>query len=128
VNVGRFEDLIAWQKGRELAVSLHRLTDADPLARSRVLADQIRRAGLSIPTNIAEGFERGSPADFHHFLTIAKASCAEVRSHLYLALDLGFVSKETFDSHFERASEVARIIGGLRAAVGRKKTEPKRRA
>ncbi|MHB0971118.1 MAG: four helix bundle protein [Thermoanaerobaculia bacterium] len=125
MNVGKFEDLIAWQKSRELAVALHRLADADPLSRSRVLADQIRRAGLSIPSNIAEGFERGTPADFHHFLTIAKASCAEVRSHLYLALDLGFVNKEAFDVHQARASEVARIIGGLRAAVGRRKRAKK---
>lgn len=74
-------------------------------------------------SNIAEGYERGSRADFHHFLTISKASCAEVRSLLYLARDIGYLEKAAFETLFESTEEVARIIGGLRIKVGTTKTQ-----
>lgn len=70
-------------------------------------------------SNIAEGFERGSNRDFHRFLCIAKASCAEVRSQLYVALDCGYLTDEQFKTLFALAQEVGRIIGGLRASVER---------
>jgi four helix bundle protein len=68
-------------------------------------------------SNLAEGFERGSRKEFHQFLVIAKASCAEVRSQLYLALDIGYMNKEKFDELNEIALEASRIIGGLKASV-----------
>ena len=70
-------------------------------------------------SNIAEGYERDSRAEFHRFLAIAKASCAETRSLLYVALDAGRIDQQTFDRLMTGAREVARVIGGLRAAVGR---------
>ena len=68
-------------------------------------------------SNIAEGFERGGKAEFHQYLVVAKASCAEVRSDLYVALDVGYIGKDQFDRTLAQAEEVGRIIGGLRASL-----------
>lgn len=68
-------------------------------------------------TNIAEGFERNKRGEFHQFLSVAKASCAEVRSQLYVALDCKYLTQQEFDVLFAQAEEVARIIGALRARV-----------
>ena len=69
--------------------------------------------------NIAEGFERNRTTEFHQFLSVAKASCAELRSHLYVAMDAGYLSQPEFDALMAAAEELARVIGGLRAAVAR---------
>jgi four helix bundle protein len=68
-------------------------------------------------SNIAEGFERGKRGEFHQFLSIAKASCAEVRAQIYIAFDVGYINQTQFDDLLVKAEEVGRIIGGLRAAV-----------
>jgi four helix bundle protein len=70
-------------------------------------------------SNLAEGFERGRPTEFHQFLSVAKASCAELRSQLYVALDVGYLDQKQFEDLMALAQEVARIVGGLRAAVER---------
>jgi four helix bundle protein len=72
-------------------------------------------------SNIAEGFERGRPSEFHQFLSVAKASCAELRAQLYVALDAGYITDDLFNELMLKAMEVGRIIGGLRSAVGRKR-------
>lgn len=116
-KVERFEDLIAWQKARSLAAEIYRITALGEFARDFGLHDQIRRAAVSVMSNIAEGFDRASRSEFHQFLVIAKASCAEVRSQLYVALDAGHIDQKTFDAVNGDTSELSRIIGGLRAAV-----------
>ena len=118
-GVSRFEDLVAWQKSRELARNIYAVTMAENFARDYGLKDQIRRAAVSVMSNIAEGFERAGKAEFHQFLVIAKGSCAEVRSQLYVALDAGYIGKTQFDGLHAQAEEVARIIGGLRASLKR---------
>jgi four helix bundle protein len=123
-KINRFEDFIAWQKARLLTAEIYRITDREKFARDFGLKDQIRRAAVSIMSNIAEGFERGRLAEFHHFLSIAKASCAELRSQLYAALDAGYLSKETFDDLMNKAVEVGQITGGLRASVERRRDQP----
>ena len=103
MSVQKFEDLIAWQKARELAKAIYAAIRQDVFARDYGLCGQIQRAAVSIMSNIAEGFERGSNADFHRFLVMAKASCAEVRSQLYLALDIGYIDDLEF-KRLQRAS------------------------
>lgn len=120
MSVERFEDLIAWQKSRELAKSIYAATRQEVFAKGYGLCGQIQRASVSIMSNIAEGFERSSTADFHHFLVVAKASCAEVRSQLYLAWDVGYINEAEFRQLQDQAQEVARLVGGLRASIERK--------
>lgn len=120
MKVEKFEDLIAWQKARELAKSIYLATRREVFAKDHGLSGQIQRAAVSVMSNIAEGFERGSSADFHRFLVVAKASCAEVRAQLYLALDIGYINEAEFKLLQAQAEEVARLVGGLRASVERK--------
>ncbi len=123
-TVNRFEDLIAWQRARELTRRTYEVTRRGEFASDYGLARQIRRAAVSVMSNIAEGYERGSRQEFHHFLFIAKGSCAEVRCQLYIAFDIGYISPEELDDLLRLAEEVGRIIGGLRAAVARPRKTP----
>jgi len=116
-KIQKFEDLIAWQKARELAKVIYKMTEDGKFSRDFGLRDQIRRAAVSIMSNIAEGFERMGRAEFHQFLVIAKASCAEVRSQLYIAHDIGYIDRKQFEEIHSLAEEVGRIIGGLRASL-----------
>ena len=116
-KVERFEDLIAWQKARVLTVEIYRATRSEPFASDYGLRNQIQRSAVSAMSNIAEGFERGKRGEFHQFLSIAKASCAEVRSQLYVAKDIGYITENDFNDLMRKAQEVGRIIGGLRASV-----------
>jgi len=119
-TISRFEQLIAWQKARELTKNIYLLTATDKFSRDFGLRDQIQRAAVSIMSNIAEGFERSGKAEFHQFLVVAKGSCAEVRSQLYVALDTGYITNDQFEKVCAQAEEVGRIIGGLRASMKRK--------
>jgi len=120
-TVTQFEDLTVWKKSRYLAAEVFRATSGPPLRRQFALADQMRRSGASIVSNIAEGFERKSPQDFARFLRYAKASCAELRAQLYLAHDIEALSPENFSRLSELALEVARLIGGLQSYLFRVK-------
>ncbi len=117
MRVQRFEDLIAWQKARKLAQEIYQVSRQGAFAKDFGLSGQIQRAAVSTMSNIAEGFERGSRGEFQYFLSIAKASCAEVRSQLYLAFDVGHLSRESFDRLLTQAEELSRVIGGLRASI-----------
>ena len=117
MSVQKFEDLIAWQKARVLAADVYRAVGHGAVARDFGLRDQMQRAAVSIMANIAEGFERRSPADFARFLTIAKASCAELKSHCFLAMDVGYINADLFRKLHDQAEEVNRIIGGLKASL-----------
>lgn len=119
MTVQRFEDLVAWQKARLLTKQIYILTASERFSRDYGLKDQIQRAAVSAMSNIAEGFERSGLPEFHQFLVIAKGSCAEVRSQLYVALDSAYISKQEFDETYLLAEEVGKIIGGLRASVKR---------
>ena len=121
-KVSVFEDLIAWQRSRELTKQVYEITSIGVFSKDYGLRDQIRRASVSIMSNIAEGFERGGRREFHHFLVIAKASCAEVRSQLYVALDAGYLSNEMFDRLMTLSLEVTRIVAGLRTAVSKQRS------
>jgi four helix bundle protein len=120
-KVERFEELVAWQKARKMTRQIYDVTKHAEFSKDFGLRDQIRRASVSVMSNIAEGFERAGRAEFHHFLVVAKGSCAEVRSQLYVALDAGYISKDIFAQMQTLAEEVSRIIGGLRASVQKQK-------
>jgi len=119
-KIEKFEDLIAWQKARKLTRQIYKATDQGKFARDYGLKDQIRRAAVSSMSNMAEGFERGGLVEFQRFLGIAKGSCAELRTQLYVALDVGYLDTNSFDSLMAQAVEVSKIIGGLRASVDRR--------
>ena len=121
VKIDRFEDLIAWQKARALTQRIYEATRHAAFARDFGLSGQIQRAAVSIMSNLAEGFERGGRGEFHQFLSTAKASCAELRSQLYVAVDVGYLDVEKFGNLLAQATEVAKIIGGLRASVARQR-------
>jgi four helix bundle protein len=90
-KVVKFEDLIAWQKARELTRKIYQISRTGEVAKDFRLSGQIQSAAVSIMSNIAEGFERGGLVEFRQFLSTAKASCAEFRSQLYVALDVGYI-------------------------------------
>jgi len=112
-KVTRFEDLITWQKARELTHIILALTKSSEFSRDYAFKDQLCRAVISVPANIAEGFERDGNREFVKFLSIAKGSAGEVRSLLYLALDFGYISSEQMDEALVLSLETARLIGGL---------------
>ena len=122
-KIERFEDLIAWQKARDLTRAVYETSRQGTFGKDFGLAGQIQRAAVSIMSNVAEGFERGGRAEFHQFLSTAKASCAEVRSLLYVARDVGYIDKPASENLLGLAGEVARIIGGLRASVERQRNQ-----
>jgi len=112
-QVRRFEDLEAWKFGRELAQSVYSLTRKERFSKDFGLSDQIRRASVSVMTNTAEGFERGSNKDFVRFLFIARGSAGEVRSLLYVALDQSYITEEEFNTTQDLCIQTSRIIWGL---------------
>lgn len=119
----RFEDLVAWQKARSLASAVYQSTRHVGFAKDFGLSAQLQRAAVSVMANIAEGFERNRFAEFHQFLSVAKASCAEIRSHLYVAFDVGYLTEKRFAELLAQAEEVGRIVGGLRASL-KDRTKP----
>lgn len=120
-RANRFEELVAWQKARVLAKEIYLASSSGEFSRDFGLRDQMRRAAVSIMSNIAEGFERGNPGDFHRFLSIGKGSSREIRSQLYVALDVGYLDQSKFESLMTMAEESSRIVSGLRTAVESKR-------
>ena len=109
-TIERFEDIESWQGARALVKAIYEITRQGDFARDYGLRDQIRRAAVSIMSNIAEGFERGSDREFRHFLHIAKGSAGEVRSLLYVALDLEYLDEPTHARLSDRADKLSRQI------------------
>jgi four helix bundle protein len=112
-KIHRFEDIEAWQLARELTVEVYRLTLKEDFNRDYGMKDQIRRASVSIMNNIAEGFERGSNKDFAKFLFISRGSAGEVRSLLYVAKDLGYISEEDFEMNKALCCRISGALWGL---------------
>ena len=109
----RFEDIEAWQRARQLTGKVYQITSVGGFARDFGLRDQIRRAAVLIMSNIAEGFERGGDKEFARFAPIAKGSCGELRCQLYIALDQGYVDQPQFESIYQDAVKVGRMLSGL---------------
>lgn len=108
-----FEDIDAWKKARELTKTIYQISSCGGFAKDFGLGDQIRRAAVSIMSNIAEGFERGGDKEFLQFLAIAKGSAGEVRSQLYIALDVGYLTSDDFNQLHQLVNQTSRLIVGL---------------
>lgn len=113
MKIKKLEDIIAWQKARELVKEIYHATKQGKFSKDFALANQIRSASISVASNIAEGFGRQTDKEFIQFLYIAKGSVAEVQCQLYLALDLGYIDGKMFEKVFKIASEVGKLISGF---------------
>lgn len=112
-----FEDLFTWQKGIELVKAIYLITEKKGLKTDFGLKEQIRRAAVSIPTNIAEGFERRSRKEYLNFLNIAKGSSGEVRSLLYVAFEVGYIDKTEHQNLSEKAKFISSSIANHIKAI-----------
>ena len=118
-KIERFEDLTSWQKARELNHLVYDATRNAAFAKDFGLRDQIRRASVSVMSNIAEGFERGGDREFIQFLSHAKGSRTEVRCQLYAALDAKYLTEPEFRELYGRSVEVSRLISGFMRYLNR---------
>ncbi len=109
-TIRQFEDILAWHRGKELAREVYAATRRGEFAKDFALRDQIRRAVISITSNIAEGFERGGTREFVQFLSHAKGSCGEVRSQLHLAHDVGYLNEEEWTRMHETCLEISKLL------------------
>ena len=112
-TIKHFEDIISWQKARQLCKSLGKLIDGGKFKHSYKLIDQIESSSGSIMDNIAEGFERGGNKEFIQFLYISKGSCGEFRSQLYRALDRSYLTQSEFDLLYNLAKEISVLLQKL---------------
>jgi four helix bundle protein len=105
-----FEDLLVWQKGMEIVKQVYLISKEGELCRDFALRDQIRRAAISIPTNMAEGYERASRKEYVNFLNYAKGSTGEVRSLLSVAVELGYLKPSQYEALRQTAFELRRYL------------------
>ena len=110
MKITRFEDIQAWKKAGKLTVSIYKTLEG---CKDWAFRDQIQRASVSVMNNISEGFERKTNNDFKYFLFIAKGSCGEVRSMLYLAKSLSYIDKDQFGQLLTMCLEISKMISGL---------------
>ena len=108
-----FEEINSWQKSRIFNKRIYLITENSNFKKDFDFVRQIRRASLSISSNIAEGFERNTDKEFVYFLYVAKASAGEVRSQLYLAFDLEYIIKEEFEKLLEAVTEISKLLSGF---------------
>ncbi|MFV8371844.1 four helix bundle protein [Flavobacterium sp. LB2P74] len=108
-----FEEINSWQKSRLFNKRIYEITENTIFKKDFDFVRQIRRASISISSNIAEGFERNTDKEFVYFLYVSKASAAEVRSQLYLALDLNYISKIEFDELYLNVSDISKLLSGF---------------
>jgi four helix bundle protein len=121
-KVEKFQDLRCWQESRNLVRAIYHLSDKGSFAQDFGIKDQIRRAVVSVMSNIAEGFSRFSKKDFIHFLNYSSSSLAEVQSLLYAALDLSYISNNEFQDQLKRTEKVKAQILALIKYLNKSKT------
>ena len=108
-----FRDLIVWQKAYQLVLEIYKITKKFPKYELFGLTSQLTRAAVSVPANIAEGYERQHKKEYIQFLTIARGSLGEVETYLMLAKDLEYVEKDTYNNLEEKRQEIGRLLRGL---------------
>lgn len=112
-KIEKIEDLIVWQKARELTREIYSLTNKGNFSKDFSLTDQLRRAAISVTSNIAEGFGRGGNKEFIQVLSISKGSLYEIRTQLYIAIDLNYISEKEFSTVNNLIDEVGKLINGF---------------
>jgi four helix bundle protein len=112
--IKRFEDILAWQEARKMVNAIYQITREGSLSKDFGLRDQIQRPAVSVMANIAEGFDCESHVEFTRFLGIARRSAVEVQSLLYAALDIGYISEESFKTIYAQAEKAKALTGGLK--------------
>lgn len=115
--ITRFEDIQAWQEARKLVKMIYKLTNSGTLAKDFGMRDQIQRAAVSTMTNIAEGFDCESKAEFARFLGIARRSAVEVQSLLYAAFDIEYINDTQLKEYYEQARKAKALIGGFKKSL-----------
>ena|SRR6185437_14709170 len=122
MNGGRtrhYRDLLVWQKAMELTKDIYRVTESLPQKKSFGLQSQIRRAAVSVPSNIAEGHGRLDDGHFRQFLAMSRGSLFELQTQLQLCADLGYLSANVFREVMEQCEEIARMLNGLLGSIAR---------
>jgi four helix bundle protein len=112
-RIEKFEEIEAWKLARQATRRIYEISSEAPFSRDFALVNQIRRASISVMSNIAEGFERGGNKEFLQFLSIAKGSCGEVRSQLYIAVDQNYIEQVTFEEISKLLIETSKTISGF---------------
>lgn len=112
-QIRKFEEIQAWQCARKLTRTIYLLSNSGGFKQDYALKDQIRRATISVMSNIAEGFGRGGNKEFIQFLSIAKGSVTEVQAQLYVALDVGYIEQKQFDEIYKLTDDTGNLIGGF---------------
>lgn len=123
-KIEKFEDIIAWQKALELSNFIYSVTNKDNFSKDYGLKDQIRRAAVSIVSNISEGFERDSTNQFIYFLLVAKGSAGELRAQIYIAKNQNYITKEEFELLNTKVIEVSKTISGFVSYLKTLKSKP----
>lgn len=118
-KIETFEDLRVWQQGIELVKQIYLMAKEGDISRDFGLRDQLRRAAVSVPTNVAEGFERHSRKEYVNFLNIAKGSAGEVRSLLRVALEVGYLDKNTYLRLYDMAKGLSCMLASQIQAINR---------
>jgi four helix bundle protein len=116
-KIKSFTDLTAWERGHELVVLIYRKTDSFPQKEQFSLTDQMRRAAVSITSNIAEGFSRQSQKEKVQFYSMAKASLTELQNQLLIARDIGYLTKEDFADLANQSVQISKLLSGLIRAI-----------
>jgi four helix bundle protein len=119
-TINKFEDLVVWKNAMELTDFIYKLTNGYKFKKDYDLVDQIRRSSVSIVSNIAEGFERGTKHEFINYLFIAKGSCGETRSQVYIAYNQGYINKEEFESAISLCKRTSSLLYALIKSVKEK--------
>lgn len=113
MKIKKFEEIEAWKRARELTKSIYKISSLAEFSKDWALRDQIRRASISIMSNIAEGFDSGFKNEFARFLGISRRSASEVQCQLYIALDQSYITQNEFDKMYNETEEIRRMITGF---------------
>ena len=112
-KINSYKDLLVWEKAHNMVLEIYSLTRHFPKEERYGLVQQIQRSAVSVPTNIAEGFSRGSIKEYIHFLYICRASLSETDYHLHLSLDLKYLSLKSYDKIKQLIDEIGKMVNGL---------------